>query len=84
LPVGQRTALGPRVLRIHWLLGGLALSMVLQALVLYAAPMKTLFHGVPLPLRSLLPVIVLAGAVLLVEEGRKQCVRTTTWSGSWR
>ena len=70
------SALGPRILRNRWLLGGLALSMLLQALVLYAPPMNALFHTVPLPPASLLPLLLLASAVLWVEEARKLWSRT--------
>jgi Ca2+-transporting ATPase len=70
------SALGPRIVRNRWLLGGLTLSMLLQALVLYAPAMNALFHTVPLPPESLLPPLVLASAVLWVEEARKLWVRT--------
>jgi magnesium-transporting ATPase (P-type) len=63
------------ILRNRWLLGGLALSVLLQALVLYAPPMNALFHTVPLPLASLLPLLGLASTVLWVEEVRKLLVR---------
>ncbi len=69
------SALGPRIVRNRWLLGGLSLSVLLQALVLYAPPMNTLFHTVPLPPESLLPLLVLASLVLWVEEARKLWVR---------
>lgn len=69
------SALGSRILRNRWLLGGLSLSVLLQALVLYAAPMNALFHTVPLPLESLLPLLVLASVVLWAEEARKLGVR---------
>jgi magnesium-transporting ATPase (P-type) len=69
------SALGPRILRNHWLVGGLALSMLLQALVLYAPPMNVLFHTVPLPLDTLLPLLLLASTVLWAEEARKLGVR---------
>jgi magnesium-transporting ATPase (P-type) len=70
------SALGLRILRNRWLLGGLALSMLLQALVMYAPPMNALFHTVPLPPASLLPLLLLASAVLWVEEARKLWLRT--------
>lgn len=69
------SALGARLLRNRWLLGGLSLSIALQAAVLYAAPMNTLFHTVPLPPASLLPLLALASLVLWVEELRKLIVR---------
>ncbi len=71
----RATALGPRILRNRWLLGGLSLSVLLQALVLYAPPMNSLFHTVPLPLASLLPLLGLASLVLWAEEARKLWVR---------
>ena len=72
----RASALGMRIVRNRCLLGGLTLSMLLQALVLYAPPMNALFHTVPLPPESLLPLLVLASAVLWVEEARKLWVRT--------
>ena len=70
------TALGPRIVRNRWLLGGLSLSVLLQAAVLYAPPMNALFHTVPLPPASLLPLLGLASLVLWAEEARKLWVRT--------
>jgi len=69
------TALSGRLLSNPWLLGGLTLSMLLQALVLYAPFMNTLFHTVPLPPAALLPLAALASVVLWTEEGRKLWVR---------
>jgi len=69
------SALGPRLLRNRWLLGGLLLSVLLQGLVLYAPPMNTLLHTVPLPLSTLLPLVALASCVLWAEELRKLLVR---------
>jgi Ca2+-transporting ATPase len=63
------------VLRNRWLLGGLALSAALQMLVLYAAPMNTLFHTVPLPFATLFTLLALASVVLWAEELRKLLVR---------
>jgi Ca2+-transporting ATPase len=65
------SALGPRILRNRWLLGGLLLSMLLQALVLYAPPMNALFQTTPLPPPSLLPLLAVASVVLWGEEARK-------------
>jgi hypothetical protein len=50
-------------------------SALLQGLVLYAAPLNALFHTVPLPPASLLPLLALASSVLWVEELRKLWVR---------
>jgi len=77
----RASALGLRIVRNRWLLGGLTLSMLLQALVLYAPPMNTLFHTVPLPPASLLPLLALASVVLWAEEARKLWVRTKDAGG---
>jgi len=71
----RASALGLQIVRNRWLLGGLSLSVLLQALVLYAPPMNALFHTVPLPLASLLPLLALASLVLWAEEARKLWVR---------
>jgi Ca2+-transporting ATPase len=70
-----RSALRLGVLGNRWLLGGLGLSVLLQALVLYAPPMNTLFHTQSLPGLSLLALLGLASLVLWVEELRKAWVR---------
>jgi hypothetical protein len=66
-------------LRNPWLLGGLGLSVLLQALVLFAPPLNTLFHTTPLPVQTLLRLVLLASRVLWVEELRKGIVR---WRGT--
>ncbi|WP_287988082.1 HAD-IC family P-type ATPase [Piscinibacter sp.] len=71
------SALGPRLLRNRWLAGGLTLSVALQAAVLYVPAMTALFHTVPLPPASLLPLLALASLVLWAEELRKLVVRRT-------
>jgi magnesium-transporting ATPase (P-type) len=63
------------LLRNPWLAGGLALSVALQAAVLYLPALNTLFHTVPLPLESLLPLVALASTVLWAEEIRKWFAR---------
>ncbi len=74
-----RSALQLGLFRNPWLLGALALSVGLQALVLYFPPLNTLFHTVALPLASLLPLVLVASLVLWVEEARKLVLR---WRGS--
>lgn len=69
------SALRGGLLRNPWLVGGLALAVLLQALVLYAAPLNALFHTVPLPAATLLPLLALATTVLWAEEARKLSVR---------
>ena len=69
------TALGARLLRNRWLAAGLSLSVALQTAVLYVPAMNTLFHTVPLPSASLLPLLALASTVLWAEELRKAVAR---------
>jgi Ca2+-transporting ATPase len=70
-----RSALRLGLLRNRWLLAGLGASLLLQAAVLYLPPLNALFHTVPLPLRSLLPLLALASGVLWAEELRKLVAR---------
>jgi magnesium-transporting ATPase (P-type) len=76
------SALRLGVLRNRWLLGGLGLSVLLQAAVLYLPPMNALFHTVPLPADSLLPLLLLASSVLWAEELRKRLVRPRAGAGA--
>jgi magnesium-transporting ATPase (P-type) len=70
-----RSALQFGIFRNHWLLGGLALSIVLQGAVLYWQPLNELFHTVPIPTADLLPIVAVASLVLWTEELRKLLVR---------
>ena len=70
-----RSTLRLGLLKNRWLLGGLALGVLLQGLVLYAPPMNALFHTVPLPAATLLPLAALASLVLWPDELRKLIVR---------
>jgi magnesium-transporting ATPase (P-type) len=70
-----RSALQFGILRNHWLLGGLSLSIMLHGAVLYWSPLNELFHTVPIPLVDLLPIVAVASLVLWIEEGRKLFVR---------
>jgi magnesium-transporting ATPase (P-type) len=69
-----RSALRLGIVRNRWLVGGLALSLVLQAAVLYWPPLNRLFHTLPIPVGDLLALVALASAVLWVEELRKWVV----------
>ena len=71
----QRSALALGVLKNRWLLGGLALSVALQLLVLHAPAMNLLFHTVPLDAGALLALAALASSVLWAEELRKLLAR---------
>jgi Ca2+-transporting ATPase len=70
-----RSALRGRLAANPWLLGGLALSVLLQAAVLYVPALNALFHTVPPPLTTLVPLVALASLVLWAEEGRKLLAR---------
>ena len=71
-----RSAFQFGVLKNRWLLGGLALSVLLQALVLYAPTMNRLFHTWPVSTAQLLPLLGIASLVLWVEELRKLMQRS--------
>jgi Ca2+-transporting ATPase len=77
----RASALGLRLLGNRWLLGGLVVSLALQAAVVYAPPLNALFHTVPLSPDVLLPLLALSSTVLWSEEARKGLVR---WSGRRR
>jgi len=70
-----RSALQLGIFRNYWLLGGLSLSVVLQAAVLYWPPLNGLFHTQPIPPADLLPIIAVASLVLWTEEARKLFAR---------
>ena len=70
-----RSALQLGIFRNYWLLGGLALSVVLQGAVLYWPPLSELFHTRPIPLADLLPLVAVASLVLWTEEVRKLFAR---------
>jgi len=70
-----RSALKFGILRNRWLLGGLSLSVVLQAAVLYWPPLNALFHTTPIAPADLLPIVGVASLVLWTEELRKLLVR---------
>ena len=70
-----RSALQLGILRNRWLLGGLSISIALQAAVLYWPPLNVLFHTVPIPPSDLLPIVAVASLVLWTEELRKLLAR---------
>lgn len=70
-----RSAISLAVLRNRWLLGGLLLSVLLQAAVLYAPPLNTLFQTVPPEPSTLLALAAVASLVLWAEELRKLWAR---------
>ena len=66
----------------RWLLGAIALSMVLHAAILYIPPLALLFSVTPLGGREWRAVVVLSAPVVLLDELLKlitrccSCVRT--------
>lgn len=70
-----QSALNLGLLKNRWLLGGLLLGILLQALVVYWQPMNTLFHTVAIPYAHLLWIVAFASSVLWIEEIRKLVVR---------
>jgi len=72
----RRSALGGRLWRNPWLLGGLAASVVLQAAVLYVPALNALMHTQALPAATLGLLLGLASVVLWVEEARKAWQRS--------
>jgi magnesium-transporting ATPase (P-type) len=70
-----RSAFRFGILSNHWMLGGLALSILLQLLVIYWPPMNSLFHTIPIAGSDILVMVVVASAVLWAEEFRKLIAR---------
>lgn len=58
-----------------WLFAGIALSLALQALVIWWPPLGRLFRTVPLAAGELLEVLLVGSLVLWVEEVRKLLAR---------
>ena len=71
-----RSALRLGLLQNPWLLGGLALSVALQAAVLWAPPLQAMFHTQALTLATLGLLLALASVVLWAEELRKLLTRS--------
>ncbi len=70
-----RSALGLRLFRNPWLLGGLVLAVLLQLAVIYWPALNALFHTVPLPAADFAVIIAAASTVLWAEEIRKLLAR---------
>jgi potassium/sodium efflux P-type ATPase len=70
-----RSALSFDLFRNPWMLGGLALSILLQLLVIYWPPMNALFHTVPISGANFLVITAIASLVLWAEEVRKLFAR---------
>jgi len=70
-----RSALGLRLFRNKWLLGGLSLGILLQLAVIYSETLNRLFHTVPIQPVDFLPIVAAASLVLWLEELRKLAAR---------
>jgi len=71
----SRSALGNGLWKNPWLAGGLALSVLLQAGVLWFPPLSRAFHTVPLSPLEVLAIALVGSLVLWVEEVRKLAAR---------
>lgn len=71
----RRSALNLGIFTNHWLVGGLVVSNVLQAAVVFFRPLGEVFHTVPFSLYEVLAIGAVASLVLWVEELRKLAVR---------
>jgi P-type Ca2+ transporter type 2C len=71
----RRSALAMGLRGNRWLAGGLALSVALQAAVIWWPPLARRFGTVPLGAGEVLALVALSTAVLWVEELRKVLVR---------
>jgi len=68
------------ILENPWLLGGLGLSVALQAAVIYSPALNSVFHTMPIPVSTLFTLVGVASLVLWVEECRKLLQkRTAGW-----
>ena len=72
----RRSAFRNPLHRNPWLMGGLAISVALQAAVIYWAPLARAFHTVPLPGVDLAVIVAVGSLVLWVEELRKRLAGT--------
>lgn len=71
----RRSALSLSILRNPWLIGGLVVSNLLQAAVVFFPPLGRVFHTVPFSLYEVIAIGAVASLVLWVEELRKFIVR---------
>jgi Ca2+-transporting ATPase len=71
----HRSAFRNGLLRNRALLAGLVLANLLQAAVVFAAPLNRLFHTTPIDLGQVVAIGLVASPVLWVEELRKLLAR---------
>jgi Ca2+-transporting ATPase len=66
-----RSVFSLNLLKNPWLLGGLAISIMLHIAVVYWPPLSQFFHTVPINLVQIIMIGIIASLVLWVEELRK-------------
>jgi Ca2+-transporting ATPase len=71
----HRSALSLTILKNPWLMGGLIVSNVLQAAVVFLPQLGEMFYTVPFSLKEVLAIGAVASVVLWVEELRKLVFR---------
>lgn len=71
----KRSALSWSILQNPWIIGGLAVSILLQSAVIFYRPLGDLFYTTPLTTDTLITIVALASLVLWIEELRKFVVR---------
>jgi magnesium-transporting ATPase (P-type) len=71
----RRTAFDRGLFRNAWLVGGLAVAVLLQAAVVYLPFLTGPFRTTPLPLGTVALLLLAGSLVLWVEEARKAVVR---------
>ncbi len=77
-----RSILSSPIWRNPWLLGGLLLSIALQAAVLYWPPLMRLFRTVHLQASEIALLALLGSVVVVAEEARKAFVRRRAGAGA--
>ncbi len=68
------------ILKNPWLLGGLVISNLLQAAVIYWPPLSQFFHTVPIDTAQFFAIGAVASLVLWAEEARKFIVRNNIFN----
>lgn len=71
----RHSALSFSILRNPWIIGGLAVSILLQSAVIFYRPLGELFYTIPLSTNTLITIGLVASLVLWLEELRKFVMR---------
>jgi Ca2+-transporting ATPase len=71
----KHSAISWSILQNPWIIGGLAVSILLQSAVIFYRPLGDLFYTTPLTTETLIAIVALASLVLWIEELRKFVVR---------